>query len=583
MANPHILYIDNDFDSKKRAIIKLYSNDMEVLPVSNIKEALIILRNFQTDLIICDMHLADGDAAHLIQTVKASNTFNRIPIIVVSTHLDEMERQQVLRMGASAHLLKDDEEFIQIVKDTATIHGKDYQETSMGISGQLATMKIVDLISHLAEEEGSGAITIDGPNVMEIHLREGFIVHARHGITVGKKALFRCLRIAEAAFHFKNYDSGVEATIENTELAILLEEARISNEKLMANSHKLPNSSYRVRVLQSENLQKTNLKAEARAALEIFKKYPRIGAYLDRLNLPDILCYEYLITFVEKGYIELVTERKPVRVLTDTCCDLTDSELAELNIARLPLTLNISGEKFGDQPRDLGPLYAKKYKHLEQGKILLPEEPFIEKTYRDLVPKHDCLTILSGATPLFDKVQTLQTKIIEDGLNGKSLLANELTTLNSHSNALGLSIITRYAARLAAKGMHIELIEERLLQAMAKLHFFVAVAPERSFLVKKGNAPVILSWESDHFQIVQRLAKGEPVAPALVGEVSRRLDRKSKLHVAVGHIRSLKSADALRQAMMQQLGLSKLPIKEIGPLTGYQLGEGAIGVAFFQE
>ena len=578
MAIPHVLLIDNDFQDKKKQTILLFSHDIEVMPVSTLKEGMTAIRNFKVDLVICDMHLADGDADHLIQTLKSSATHNKIPIIVVASKPNDAQRLHVLKMGAAAHMIKDDPHYAATVRETINLHREDYEETSMGISGQLAKLKIVDLLAHLARDEGSGIITIDGNIPMEIHLHDGNIVHARHGITVGKKALFRCLRIAEAAFHFLPEDTKTEHTIQDN-LGGLLEEARVSNEKLMANYHMLPHVNYRVRVIQSP----TNLKAEARAALEIFKKYPRIGAYLDRLNLPDITCYEYLMTLQEKGFIELVTERKPVRVFTDSSCDLPQSITSELSISVLPLQLKVGDMTYTENPVNHATLYKTKTKYLEQGALHPPEDGKIQLSFLSLVPEYDCLTIVGGAPPMFDKVMGNVTQIMNDGLDGKQLLANELTTLNSHSTSLGLGLLVQHAARLAARGDQIEMIENHLIQCISKLHVIFAVQPEKSFITKKGNSPVLLSWQSSGFQETKRLEKGGSIAESLIREVNKRVDRKTNLHIAVGHVLASKRAEEVAAEMTRSLSLSRVPVMPVGPNTGYQLGEGAIGLAFFQE
>lgn len=582
LAHPHVLYIDNDFEAKRSAVTQLYAIDIEVLPVSNLREGMSIIRMCKFDLVICDMHLADGNADDLIQALKTSKDYRHIPIVVVATEPNEAEKIQVMKLGAAVHLLKDDPHYGDVIQSTINLHRQDYEETSMGISGQLAKMKIVDLIAHLAAEEGSGIIYIDGGIAMEIHLREGQIIHARHGITIGKKALFRCLRVAEAAFHFVN-ESKDETSID-TELGALLEEARISNEKLMANYHKLPNANYRVRVVNHEALRQASLKPEARAAIEIIRKYPRIAAYLDRLNLPDIVCYEYLLALLEKGYLELVTEHKPVRVFTDSGADLPEEWLDSMNITALPLKIKVGNDVYsGDKPADEVKLYAKKPKHLEGANVIFPEESEMLDLYKSAVPTHDCLTLLSGTPGLAKHAHQVQQQIFDEGLEGKALLANELTTLDSHAVSLGLGLVVRYAAARAEEGQQIELIEDRVIACLAKIHMIFAVEPDRSTLVKKGNTPVILHWEKDAFREREKLTKGDPPAPVLIREVRKRLDRKANLHIAVGHVRSPRLAETVRNELARQLGITRLLVLPIGPVTGHRLGEGAVGVMFFQE
>ena len=581
MPYPHVLYIDNDFVTKKRAVILLFSNGLEVLPVSNIKEAVALIRVVHVDLIICDMHLPDGDGDHLLQTVKSSAELKHIPVIIVSARWHDAERQHVLKLGAASYMLKDEEanKYTRVVKDTVNTHRGGPRNTAGGISGQLAKMKIVDLISHLATEHGSGRISIDGKIPMEIHLRDGEIVHARHGITVGRKALFRCLRIAEAAFHFETADHPLDPSIRGG-MTELLDEARRTNEELMANYHRLPNINHRVRILNSNDLQKTNLKPEARAALQIFRKYPRIGSYLDRLNLPDMDCYAYLMTFLERGFLELVTEKKPVKIITDGSCDLP-SECGDVEIITLPLELELGGDRY----RSIGDgalFYRRKPKHLEAGRIVHPDRTRILDTYRDLIPEYDCLTLV-GPGSFFNHLQQPMTDLHQEGLGGKGLLAHELTTINSHSLSIGLGLLVKYALKLAGKNLDIEVIEEKLIQCIARQHLIFLVHPDKSFLVKKGSTPVLIYFDGEQFQLVSRLARGDDPLDVMIHEVHKRMDRKAGIHVAVGHVRDGARAETLARNLSEQLGLQKMPVVAIDSVNGYQFGEGALGITFFQE
>ncbi|CAM2070043.1 DegV family protein [Sulfidibacter corallicola] len=585
MPIPHILYLDNHFEDKKKMVILLFSNGYEVMPVSNLKEGLAALRVGDFDLIICDMHLPDGDADNLIQTVKSASTLNKIPVMVVTSHPSDADTEMVMKLGAADYMPKDTDPntLLRRVKETVNLHRRAIKKTSAGISGQLAKLKIVDLIMQLSDEHSSGCITIDGQLLMEIHLRDGQIVHARHGITLGKKALFRLLRIAEAAFHFQADSQILEHSIDG-ELDELLEEARVSNEKLMANWHKLPNANFRVRIANPEVLSQTNFKPEVRAALEIIKKYPRIGTYVDRLNLPDVVCYEYLHTFLERGLIELVTEHKPVKILTDVSCDLPKEELYDLGVVSFNVALKLGGETFDVMdPQTESVIYTKKPKQLETLELVAPPNDEILDRYVGLLPNHDCLaiTMASSVGPLFETVQGNVTKLQATGLNGKSLLANETTTINSHSFSLGLGLLVRYAAQLAEEGHQAEVIEERLINAISQLHMIFVVNAERGFLAKKGQC--IMYWNGLEFEVVQRLDRKESALTVLADQVERRIDLKAGLHMSLGHVRNRQQGEALRLELGRRLSTSKVPLRTIGPVAGYQLGEGALGVAFFQE
>jgi len=587
MYIPSVLYIEKDFETKQNWVVLLYGNGFEALPVSNTNEALALLRVSKFDLVMVARHLPDGDADNLIHTMKAAPALGQIPIVVTAKEFTDNERSHYLKTGASAVLAssQDSRQRVKTLKGLVDLHQNEARQTQSGISGQLAQTPISQLIQDLAKEHSTGILYIDGTVPMEIHLVENQIVHARHGITVGFKALCRCLLIAEAAYHFSKETSSVDPTIKG-DLDQLLHRARVANQKLMANFHRLPNTNHRARVVEADIWENTKLKAEARAALEIIRKYPRIGTYLDRLNLPDVVCHEYLLTFIERGVIELVTESKPVQVMTDTSCDLPFELQQELGVIALPMRLEIGKETYlPNRTAEEKQLYAKKLKVLEQAKICIPEEAAIYQRFEALLPEHDCLVITAASSqvPIFELANKCVEKLQSEGFEGRSLLANELSILDSHAISIGLGLLVRYAATLARQGLQTEQVEERLIQAMARLHLFFVVNPEDSFLVKKGNAPVILGWDGTKITLAAKLSKGESAVPILVEETAKRIDSKAKLHLAFGDVQNEQGLAQMQTDFAKRFGLVQPIVSPIGPITGHILGKGALALAFFQE
>lgn len=587
MLIPHVLFIEKDFEKKQKWVVYLYGNGFEVVPVSTTNEALALLRVSHFDLVLTASHLSDGDANNFIQTMKAAPSLSQIPVIVTGQSLTSDESNHYRNQGAVGTLSFTDESavWIKTLRNAVNLHQNEARHTHRGISGQLAQTPISELIKQLAEEEGTGMLLIDGVLPMEIHFREGQLVHARYGITVGFKALCRCLLIAEAAYHFRKGIVEGDPTIKG-ELDELLDSARSANQKLMANFHRLPSTQYRARVVGADIFENAKLKPEVRAALEIIRKYPRIGNYLDRLNLPDVVCYEYLMTFLERGVIELVTETKPVQIMTDSSCDIPFEMLQDLGIITLPVRLAIGKEVFHPfRPHEELVLYEKKTKFLELGELQIPDEKAVMQRFEALIPDYDCLILTPAANqvPMFDHLNSCAEKIHEEGFEGRRLLANELSVINTHSLSIGLGLLADYAAHLASTGLQVEQIEEKLLLGMARLHLYFVVNPENSVLVKKGNASVILGWDGVNITLFAKLNRVDDPLEILLEEASKRTDNKSKLHLALADIHNPGELNRFRRAFEERFAMTRPILSAIGPTTGYLLGKGALAVAFFQE
>lgn len=583
MAIRRLLYIDHHFEDKREFVIQLTARDIDVISVANMKEALGLLRSGPVHAILTETQMPDGNAAQLIQTLRGSRTFHRIPVMLLSHKADNDEKDHFLKLGAAAFMGKQTQtnDLLATVEGVLAGVDDDITESSQGISGQLAKLKIVDLLHQLADDKLSGMVAIDGDKTMSIHLQEGRVVHARHGITVGRKALYRCLLIAEATYHFHADEIEAEPTIESDSLQELLESAKLHNDKLMINYHRLPNQNHRMRIANDKDLSRTNLKAEARAALEIIRKYPRIGNYLDRFNLPDMLCYEYLLTFLDRGFIQLVEETKPVWVITDDSCD-TDNPDPAWPLTVLPTTVQVGKDRYTG--KDLAKLYKLKPKQLEDAVVTGPSSEELTQIYTARLASHDCFTLLTAdvLSKLPSQVDAVTANLLDDGVDGQNLLANELTRLNSFTYSVGLGLLTQFALALAEKGQQVEVIESQVLQAIAKLHLLVAVHPDRSPLARKLKEPAILAWDGRTFQVVERLSKSDSLHGRLVAEIRRRLDPASKVNLLAGHVDAPQALAALRTEMTKTLRLTRVPSADIGPAAGFRLGQGALATAFFQ-
>ena len=82
-------------------------------------EALHSLPRASFDLIITDINMPDINGIELVSFVKKNPSYQRIPLVIVSTEGSEQDRQRGLGLGADAYLVKPftPEELQQIVSD----------------------------------------------------------------------------------------------------------------------------------------------------------------------------------------------------------------------------------------------------------------------------------------------------------------------------------------------------------------------------------------------------------------------------------------------------------------------------------
>jgi len=101
-----LLFVDDDafIQMVLRTILK---DHYRIKACSNGIEALTWLEEGnETDVIITDLEMPQLNGYELIRQIRASSLFNRIPIIVLSTHENSLTRIQCLEMGADDFVVK---------------------------------------------------------------------------------------------------------------------------------------------------------------------------------------------------------------------------------------------------------------------------------------------------------------------------------------------------------------------------------------------------------------------------------------------------------------------------------------------
>lgn len=586
MAVERVLYLNNSIEDKKRDLRALIEADYEIVPATTIRHAIGFMRVAKPDVLISAFQLPDGDADQVLQTIKTNTEFESIPVIVLLDGLEGDREAQMLKLGAAAVFdhRQGASQLLKEVRKIINLRGNNKENDVMGITGQLARLGIVELIREMAAEHGSGIISIDGTTQMDIYLVDGQIVHSRHGITVAKKALFRCLRIAEAAFHFSNEQPDIEPTIKD-DLDALIEEARESNQRLMANSHRLPQPHHRIRINFTDELKKTALKPEARAAFEVIKRFPRVKDYVDRFNVADTICYEYLFTFSERGFIDITDEQRGVAVIVDSSCDMTE-ELRNDGVQPILLRLDMSdGKSLPDVPSSLNSLLKYKTKQLESAVIsTATDDAFLERNLTSVVD-YDCISLFPAEelVPIKHRAIRNLVKLRQVGHQGQPLMAHEMMYVETKTFSLGLGLLAYQAAVMAQDQAATETIHEFISELAPRVYMSVAVQGGKSPMSPKGNSTMISVWDQDHFKATEEIAKGQSVVEPLAALLLKRVNTNRPVRMAVGHINAKSVAQELQSYLADRITLNhRFEIVELGPVTASILGDGAVALAFHQ-
>lgn len=103
---PTLLVIENDPSNRLLAERILSLAGYRVMEAAHGQAALHLLERHAVDMIVTDLSMPGLDGFDLIRLIRARPALEHIPIIAVTAHAFEAERQRALGLGCAALLVK---------------------------------------------------------------------------------------------------------------------------------------------------------------------------------------------------------------------------------------------------------------------------------------------------------------------------------------------------------------------------------------------------------------------------------------------------------------------------------------------
>jgi two-component system cell cycle response regulator DivK len=96
---PKILLVEDNEMNRDMLSRRLLRNNFEVVMAVNGQEGVDMAKSEKPDLILMDMSLPVMDGWEATRTIKADDATNSIPVIALTAHAMESDRQQALQAG----------------------------------------------------------------------------------------------------------------------------------------------------------------------------------------------------------------------------------------------------------------------------------------------------------------------------------------------------------------------------------------------------------------------------------------------------------------------------------------------------
>ena len=102
--NPRVLYIEDHEDTRELVTLVLEQRNYEVVTGSTIKSGVVLAGTEEFDLYLLDSWLPDGSGLDLCKQIREFD--KATPIVFYSAAAYEIDRDQAMRSGAQAYLVK---------------------------------------------------------------------------------------------------------------------------------------------------------------------------------------------------------------------------------------------------------------------------------------------------------------------------------------------------------------------------------------------------------------------------------------------------------------------------------------------
>lgn len=279
---------------------------------------------------------------------------------------------------------------------------------------------------------------------------------------------------------------------------------------------------------------------------------------------------------------------QPVRIVTDSSCDLPAAIADELGITIVPLTIRFGDEEFVDREElSTAEFWSRCVNTSKLPETAAPAPGQFEMHYRRLAAEGATgIVVVSLSGALSATLQSAQ--LAARSVQADDSVDLDIRVLDSRSITMGLGTIALAGARLARTGATIDDVEAMAIDLIDRTRVFGALDTLEN--LKKGgrigNAKALLATALSIKPIIE-------VTGGVVEQAGKQRTRSKALAYLVDKVKSYDGAienlavlhadcsdvDEFVQ-MLQPFAPDEIVVGEIGPVIGTHGGRGTIGVAF---
>jgi len=277
----------------------------------------------------------------------------------------------------------------------------------------------------------------------------------------------------------------------------------------------------------------------------------------------------------------------PIKIVTDSACDIPQSLVKEYDITVVPLYINIGDKSLLDGveiSRD--EFYTNLPNYPVNPTTAAPGPGMFQNVYEKLASE--------GATEIISIhiSISLSSTIDSARLGAKQTTSIPVTVIDSHQLSLGAGFVVLAAARAAQQGKNKEEILQVIQDQISCTHVFAALDTV-DFLRRSGRMNIVVASLVSLLQIkpILKMYNGNPSAERVRTE-EKALQRLIQLvedlgplnQLALVHTSALEKAEKLRQRAMHLFPDNSPPLfVGVTPVLGAHIGPGVAGFAVITQ
>jgi DegV family protein with EDD domain len=270
----------------------------------------------------------------------------------------------------------------------------------------------------------------------------------------------------------------------------------------------------------------------------------------------------------------------PIRIVTDSTCDLPQEIIDRYQISVVPLIINIGEKEFRDGVDLSRPEFYKRLPQLKPSPTTaVPGSETFRHVYQRLAA--------SGATEILSLHVSASLSAVVDvaRLAASEISSIKVNVFDSRQLSLGLGFNVLSAAQAAAEGLSIPQIRARLEEQVRRTRVFAAL-DTLEYVRRSGRISLLLSTIGSmlHIKPIMEYYEGSPAmgrACTRTGALKRLVELLKKYgpyeRVAMLHTGAAERAAALLDEVRHLLPSGPAWITEVNPIMGTHLGPNLLG------